>query len=271
MWGALFLAALSCQGAYKPGHYLGWNRYNAMGEVFHEASHGEGNAARALAVWNAEIQKELGPALLEVFTNPCTKVFYGDFTDPEERRIGKYSQLKDDAAGLRVIWQLELPIGGGESRLLSAIAFWDYDFTARKPKPLTGPDSLRLRVETVKFHKTGMMGLSYVQDPAPDGSIQAVRPGVYIDDKGEDLIPGVSVWARTDHCNSCHGKERNKYTAEQINSPYSTMPGYQDYLAWLARRGVTRLELDAMKAGLARPRVTFLPAGLVGAIRRALP
>ena len=80
-----------------------------------------------LARWNASLHTELQPALAEIYSNPNTRYFYGEFDDPSER-----AKSIDGGAGLRLIAQLLVKTSQGP-RLIASITFWDYNLKRRLP------------------------------------------------------------------------------------------------------------------------------------------
>jgi hypothetical protein len=258
--------------AYRPGERLSWEEYERLEARYFDPAT-VGKAAQALAVFNRELERETLPALRALFSDPLSVVAYAGFTHPSERHSGKYRTAKDDGAGLRVVWQRYVPVAGGpgQVRLISAILFYDYDLAARKFRLISESDALRVRVEVKEPVKgRGFVGLSYVLRMDRNFRVRSLAPGVYVRDNGELKDKRFTDTAQPEHCSMCH-TSRNLIPLAHLKGAYQNdfalFQGPKDFMKFLRAANLRPSALQAAQEALAHPKRTFLPVGLLDAIR----
>jgi len=257
---------------FSPGRALSWNEYKKIERHYTAITSADSTDQAEATRWLAgHVEKETLPALRYLFTHPLSTVTYATFTDPVERRIGDYQTSEDEGAGLRVVWQLydSLP-GEKEKRLLSALLFFDYDFTRRRFAFVSEKDALRVRVEVARRgHGEGFVGLSYSVKTDEKGRVVSLEPGIYIDSKGNIPDPRFSEHLHPDHCAMCHAP-RSRVPQDHLelafDNRFESLPGYRGFLAYLRLRNTDAVTLAAIEKILARPKLSFRPDGLLDAV-----
>ncbi|MCB0406441.1 MAG: hypothetical protein KDD51_16790 [Bdellovibrionales bacterium] len=236
------------RGLYVPGQFLSWNRFRELEDAWYKAYSVDKGVSAPLKEWVQALDLETRPALRRLLSDSETKYFYGSFNPPEVRVKGG-NRAVDGGAGFRLIAQLE--IGEDNPKLVLALAFLDYDFSRKKLRLIGGPDALRVLTE---IGDGNYAGLSYYVRASKSGRVRTITRGMYMDDHGKFIYPGVKECPGPDHCNVCHGK--GKRDGEQLlTHPYPTGDEYDDFLDYLRAGGATEGEIKTVKAHLDRPRL----------------
>lgn len=219
---------------------------------------------------NTALERELTPALLDVFSSAETRVYFGDY-DPADGT----EPTSDGLRGLRVIYERAYRVGE-RTRLVTVITSWQWDRERNDVVFIPGPDSVRVRAQ---IDDAGLPGghfasLSY-STSTTDHRVSDIRPGAYVRRQRdteywvEDTHLGkrAALQARASQCNTCHGRDVRR---NGFHSRPTTLAAMSADL----QSPFSRFRADIPEASRARwdekvadLRMSFTPPGIVAALR----
>jgi hypothetical protein len=278
---------------------MSWDTYAATYDALFDPFGPDRDPARLYGDWGAALDREMTPALREVFTSPDATVLYGSFSDARTRVAldgeGRpvldgqgmaVANSFDNGQGLRVVWQLERQTPA--RRLISVITFWRFDAASGRPVPVGGFDALRIRSQLVDYVSSpedadpqnhtkdaghGFAGLSY-QASVADGVVTGLVPSppvAFAFDPATtppEQHPTIAGIALPVACAACHRGHFNRM-AGRAALPASQAESRDLYLRYVEGLGVSADAVAALRAEMSAPetmRALFLPNGILSTL-----